>query len=294
MIIVKLCGGLGNQMFQYAAAKALSVTNNTKLKLDISHFDKIAPNQTIRSYSLNIFPNVKEEIAEKEEIRKIIPQFETDILNKIYKYINNKIFNFNKSFIIESDLSYSGISFKSKEPAYLEGYWQSEKYFKEQSLVIEDCFSLDYLNNNASLQSFIERTRSRMSISIHVRRGDYITNPSTNSYHGIAELSYYHRSIAKIAGLVSGNLEFFIFSDDIQWCRENLKIDHKHVYISTGEHHHDLYLMSCCRHNIIANSSFSWWAAWLNKNSDKIIIAPKKWFSNQPAKDVVPVNWITE
>ena len=294
MIVVKLGGGLGNQMFQYAAAKALSLRNNTVLKLDISHFEKIISNETLRNYRLDVFPNIKETIAEKQEINKLVPRFDFDFLNKIYKNINIKIFNFNKAYKAERNFSYSEITLGKNKTAYLEGYWQSEKYFDTACNLIKECFSLDYLNDHAPLQEFIKMIQSGTSVSIHVRRGDYVTNPSTNHYHGVLEMNYYERAIAKMVASSYPDIVFYIFSDDIEWCKKNLKISCKHVYISTGKDYHDLYLMSNCRHNIIANSSFSWWAAWLNKNIDKIIIAPKKWFSNQPSKDIVPVNWITQ
>jgi hypothetical protein len=294
MIIVKLSGGLGNQMFQYAAAKALSTKDSIELKLDISHFDKIISNQTIRHYRLNVFPNIQEKIADKKEINNLVPHFTFDFFNKVYRNINKKVFNFNTSYKTESNLFHSEITLNIRKKAYLDGYWQSEKYFTEVSDLIRECFSLDYLSNHPPLQSVIQLIQSQLAVSIHVRRGDYITNPSTNSYHGILEMDYYERAITTIVASNSTDIVFYIFSDDIEWCKKNLKIPFKHVYISTGEDYHDLYLMSSCRHNIIANSSFSWWAAWLNRHNDKIIIAPKKWFSDQPAKDIVPVNWITQ
>lgn len=293
MIIVKLSGGLGNQMFQYAAAKALSVSNNLELKLDISHFDKVISNETLRYYRLDIFPNIKESVAAKQEINKLVHQFDFDFFNRVYKNFNKRIFNFNKVYKIEHDLSYSAITLKGSKSAYLDGYWQTEQYFSTERFVVQECFSLDYLNHHETLQPFLEMIKSEQTVSIHVRRGDYVSNPLTKAYHGTADINYYKRAITKITETAPGNFVFFIFSDDIAWCKKNLIIPCKHFYISTGIDYHDLYLMSKCKHNIIANSSFSWWAAWLNKNSDKIIIGPKKWFANQLSNNIVPANWLT-
>jgi len=293
MIIVKLGGGLGNQMFQYAAAKALAVCSRTQLKLDISHFDRHISNETLRNYHLNVFPNIREKIAIREEVDNLLPQFKFDLFNKLYKNINKRIFNFNKSYKVERNLFYSPITLNTSKKVYLDGYWQSEKYFDGIQSVIKEDFSLDHLLHYEPLQHSIGLLQSEFSVSIHVRRGDYITNPSTNSYHGILGLDYYERAITKVISLAEGNPLFFIFSDDIDWCRKNLKIPYKHIYISTGIDHHDLYLMSICKHNIIANSSFSWWAAWLNKNSSKIIVAPKRWFAAAEPNNIVPDKWLT-
>lgn len=294
MIIVKLTGGLGNQMFQYAAAKALSVSNDTELKLDISHFNKPVSNETLRYFRLDIFPNIKEPIADKHEINKLIHQFDFNFFNKLYKNFNKRIFNFNKAYKTERGLLYSAITLNESKSAYLDGYWQTEKYFDKEKIVIHECFSLDYLDQHKAIQPFIDMMQSEIPVSIHVRRGDYVSNPLTRAYHGTADTDYYKRSIAKITETISGNFIFFIFSDDIAWCKKNLIIPFKHVYISTGTDYYDLHLMSRCRHHIIANSSFSWWGAWLSKNSDKIIIAPEKWFVGPQSNDIVPVNWLIE
>lgn len=294
MIIVKLGGGLGNQMFQYATAKALSVTASTELKLDISHFERKIPKETPRNYRLDIFPNIKESIASKYEINKLIRQFNVDFLNKVYKNFNIKILNFNKKYIPERSILYSPIALNGKRSIYLDGYWQSEKYFDTVSNVIQECFNLDFLYHHENLQPFIDRIQQEISVSIHVRRGDYATYHSNTIYHEIADLNYYKKAITRISETVSGNLTFFIFSDDIPWCKKNLVIPFKHIFINTGEEYHDLFLMSNCRHHIIPNSSFSWWAAWLNRRNDKTIIAPKRWFVHQPSTDIIPFTWLTE
>ena len=292
MVIVKIWGGLGNQMFQFAAAKALSEKNNVLLKLDISHFNKTVSGEARRKYRLDIFPNIKEEFASPTEIKKMLPRFKMNLINKVYKNFNQKILNFNKSYKVERSFSYSEINLHDNKSAYLDGYWQAEKYFNIEPNLIKKIFCLDYLDSNTSLKSYVKKIKETTSVSIHVRRGDYVTNRYTNSHHGVIKSNYYAESIKNIVQLTSEDLTFFIFSDDIDWCKKNIKISYEHVYITTPEDYFDLYLMSICKHNIIANSSFSWWAAWLNKYDKKVVIAPEKWFSHKVAIDIIPPSWI--
>lgn len=295
MIIIKLFGGLGNQMFQYAAAKALSINTDTELKLDISHFRRVVANESLRDYRLDVFPNIKEFVATKHEISKLVHQYKFTFFNKIHKNFNKKILNINKKYKVEKSLSYSPILLDRKKSIYLDGYWQSEKYFDSVGDIIRDCFNLDFLRYHENLKPFIDKIQQQeASVSIHIRRGDYLSNPSANTYHGVADLSYYEKSIHRLITSASSDLSFFVFSDDISWCKKNFIIPYKHFYIDTGTDYHDLYLMSICKHHIIANSTFSWWGAWLNNNNDKIIIAPKKWFAHQSPNDILPLNWLTE
>ena len=148
-------------------------------------------------------------------------------------------------------------------------------------------------SRNKELLSLI---RTVNSVSLHIRRGDYVSNPDTNSALGTCSLEYYRHCIEHIASNVE-NPHFFLFSDDINWVRDNLKIKYPTTVVdgnSADTNYADLHLMSNCKHNIIANSSFSWWGAWLNNNPDKIIIAPKIWFANSPLtpKEIIPENWL--
>ena len=269
MIITKLIGGLGNQMFQYAAGRRAAYVNKTELKLDTSWFKN--PDGAIkRDYLLNVF-NIEEVFATKEEINKFNVRNQ-GLLTLFYK----KILKINNN-------------------TYLEGYWQSEKYFKDIKDIIRKEF---ILKNKADVanQKMIRQIKNCDSVSIHIRRGDYVFDEKTNKYHGFCDLDYYLKAVVLIAKKVK-NPQFFVFSDDPIWVKQNLHLKFPYLYVdhNTGKKdYEDMRLMSECKHNIIANSSFSWWGAWLNKNKDKIVIAPKKWFreSSINTKDLIPKSWI--
>ncbi|GAA4205085.1 alpha-1,2-fucosyltransferase [Pedobacter jeongneungensis] len=293
MIIVKIWGGLGNQMFQYAMAKALALKFNFELKLDISHYSKNISNETPRQFRLNIFHGITDEIASQKDINTCITTFKVPIFNSIYKIINRKFSIFNPNYIIEKDKSFRSIEYIGTKNLFLEGYWQSEEYFKEYREHILNSFNLERLFDNSELALKVKQIEMFNSISIHVRRGDYVSNIQANSYHGICSLAYYEDAIKAIVNsLQYESVRFYIFSDDISWCKENLKISYDHEYITTTEDYHDLFLMGQCKHNIIANSSFSWWAAWLNPYIEKKVIAPKNWFVTEDVDNIVPNEWI--
>jgi len=298
MICVRLSGGLGNQMFQYACGKALANKFNTKLILDTTFLEKKSPNakHTLRDYELGIFlpPNNILSASEKIQCRFL---YLIRTYYKLRQYVGTSTFN-SKKFIIEnSAVSYDRRIEKMSKHCMLIGNWQNEKYFSEVNNLITERFSfkltLDKLNSDRS-----NRILNSNSISIHIRRGDYVENPGTNKTHGVCSLEYYKSAIRLIMERV-GNPVFFIFSDDLKWARENLKVHESHEYISgniEGESYIDMQLMSLCKHNIIANSTFSWWGAWLNQNPKKIVIAPKQWFANDTknakANDSIPGTWI--
>lgn len=287
MVIVKIIGGLGNQMFQYAAGKSLAKKNKTDLKLDISAFETYK----LHDYMLDKL-NIKTDIATDDDLKKIfsssivrflyrIPKLKLLIRNKrIYK---EKFFNFNEEL---SDLK--------NEDIYLDGYFQCEKYFLDiESEIREDLSPLTPLEGkNAKMAELITKTNS---VSLHVRRGDYVLNSTTNKVHGTCGINYYNKAI-DIVTKENPEAVFFVFSDDCDWARNNLKINHEKYFIDfNGKEncHEDIRLMSLCKHNIIANSSFSWWGAWLNNNKNKIVVAPKKWFNvDINSDDVVPEGWI--
>jgi hypothetical protein len=173
---------------------------------------------------------------------------------------------------------------------YIQGYWQCERYFSRHA----DTIRHDLTFKEPFNQAFVELAktiRSCVAVSLHIRRGDYVGH----SKHSACPIDYYLRAMASIKGRVRDAV-FFAFSDDPRWTRAALASHEFKVIIvdkySTDEAHNDMHLMSLCRHNVIANSSFSWWAAWLNPRPDKIVIAPKQWFSDgDSAPDLVPSNW---
>ncbi len=273
MIIIRLKGGLGNQMFEYAAGRALALKTNSRLLLDATFLNDRTPRRhfTFRSYELGVFD--------------IAPEF--TLLSRI-------------SFAVRIPLLWPTLSVFSmlaeevgrifgRKTIYLENYSQSEKYFSEYAEVIRKDFTFSN-PLSAEAEQIAAEIASTESVALHVRRGDYVTDPKTAAYHGfVGAGDYYARAVTVIEEKVR-DPHLFVFSDDIAWCRENLKIAHPTTYVATGVH--DLHLMSLCKHNIIANSSFSWWAAWLNKNPDKIVIAPEEWSLGGKSDDVLPKNWV--
>jgi hypothetical protein len=288
MIIVQLKGGLGNQMFQYAAGLALAAHHRTKLKVDVSLLNEAdAEIGTVRYFDLQQL-QLPPEIATKKEISSIIPgSFFTTLLDKIQPAFKRKIYK-------ECDYTFDVNFFKSQDNIYLKGYRQSEKYFSS----IQDHIKNGFQFKNEVIKEVTGKAselKSLNSVSIHIRRGDY-SNPIVSNYHGILDAAYYQRAIRYIESNVS-DCHFYIFSDNPEWVKTNLTFNAPVQIISgvfTKTHFEDFYLISQCKHQVIANSTFSWWAAWLNPNPGKIVVAPKKWFNNAPydTRDLIPESWI--
>lgn len=289
MIISKLIGGLGNQMFQYAAGRRAAFINKTFLKLDISGY-KNQEGMTKREYLLNCF-NICEEFASISEINKL--KGKNNLLQKILRK-NYPIID-NRTFIIEKHFHFSPNILKTSNNVYLEGYWASEKYFKDIEDIIRQDFTFKF-KPDLENKKLIEKIKNCMSISIHVRRGDYVSVKKTHECHGVCSLEYYKKAINLITAQVK-KPHFFIFSDEPEWIKQNLKLKYPNTIIDYNFHkkdYEDLRLISLCKHNIIANSSFSWWGAWLNNNQNKIVIAPKKWFKDSSINtaDLIPKSWL--
>jgi len=268
MKIVRLMGGLGNQMFQYAFGVA--VGNNTIY--DISWFDETRgnPNVTQREYELD-FWNINPKLTDKPK-------------KKIFGFINLKL-----KHIVESPFNIYNSKLLKEKNCIIEGYFQASQYYEPiRNRLLKDFVPRnkpDYRN-----QKMLDLIRDKNSVSIHVRRGDYV---KLQKIHGLCDIDYYEKSVQHIAKNVK-HPYFFIFSDDIKWVKDNLNIDYPCEYIDFNHGRDsawDMWLMANCKHNIIANSSFSWWGAWLNQNSDKIVIAPKCWKADGSKTDIVPTNW---
>jgi hypothetical protein len=291
MIIARLDGGLGNQMFQYANGRAKALEQHSQLLVDISEFDTYRLHQGFELSKIFIGPF---NIATSEQIKglKGLP-----LQGKFLKIAAklSKLF-FKQSFVQEPYFQYwEGIK-NVPNNSYLSGYWQSEKYFQnfQDQIMADFKFAVPLQGMNEKLASTIQEN-SLISISLHIRRGDYVANPKTRSYHGVCSMDYYQKAIAYFTERME-KVHFFIFSDDPEWVKQNLVIAHPHTFVShnTGENsYNDMHLMSLCQHHIIANSSFSWWGAWLNPSTDKIVIAPKNWFIKPiNTKDLIPSSWI--
>jgi len=267
MIISKLIGGLGNQLFQYAAARYLAEINNEELKLDLSEFKSYK----LHKYSLKHF-NIIEKIASQKDLKKV-------------KNVNEKYFHYNKNFK------------KSGTNILLKGYWQSVKYFNGISNIIKTDFKVKSKLKGRNL-SVSKKILDCNSVSLHIRRGDYKPNSYKDQIFDVLNYDYYHSAISDLSKKEK-NLIFFIFSDDHKWVKDNIKLDFPIIIVNhntAATNYEDLRLMSLCNHNIISNSTFSWWGAWLNCNKNKRIYAPKKWFNknakNLNSKDIIPKQWI--
>ena len=291
MITVKLKGGLGNQLFQYAFGRTVSLKLETPLVLDVSGFNDPASPDIKRSFQLGLF-SIQATISNGGGNKKF------DIFKKKIEQLTNMIKNTLNPY---DAYVFNPKNLEVKDGAFLEGRWQSEKYFSETETTLRhDLVLKEKLSSKATL--FKDRIKQvdengGVSVSVHIRRCDYVTDKYTNTYHGVLDITYYQKAISALQVKLSGKqLVLFIFSDDINWVRENLKTEVPHVYVSRLEiaDYEDLFLMSKCSHNIIANSSFSWWGAWLNPKKEKIVIAPKRWITDTKANtnDVTPLDWI--
>ncbi len=299
MIIVKLQGGMGNQMFQYALGRRLSHLNNLELKLDTSPYKHQNKNATPRTYSLECF-NIIENFAKEKDTKKMhLPKMATRniflrIYRKIFRDLSARKPLYKRTYVNEPSFGFCVDVLKINGDAYLSGNWQNEKYFKD----IRDTICKDFTIKDESVayKKILEQILNTAdSVSLHIRRGDYILNEAIGKYHGVCSLGYYKKAISLVAKKIHSPT-FFVFSDDIKWVKENLKIEYPMIFVSDGslKDYEELILMSKCKHNIIANSSFSWWGAWLNNNQTKIVVAPKKWFlAPEREKDnPCPKSWI--
>ena len=284
MIVVKLIGGLGNQMFQYAFGRYLSIQHNTNLYCDIADLQNKNLGHIHRNFSLDGFNlqaaiyNLNDQKSGKEIFFK-----------KLFSSPKNKL-----KTISEKRLHFDKEIGNAVDNIYLNGYWQSPLYFEK----IEDIIRKDFTFSiplSKGAEQFLLKIKASNSVSIHVRRGDYVNNPETLSYHGICDISYYKKAIEIIKDRVS-TPTFFIFTDDPEWVKQNFSLSDDIILVSNASFSQfdDLQLMSACKHAIIANSSFSWWGAWLISNPAKTVIAPLKWLQNDSIKtdDLFPKTWM--
>lgn len=261
MITIKLMGGLGNQLFQYAFGRSLSIDLDTELFFDISHFDtEFAKSLKHVFYSLYLY-NIKENFNNQkfsdDNYKESLNCYEEAYFNEITDFPSLRNIN------------------KIQLPAFFIGFWQSEKYFLHNQNIIRNDLQLKtplHGKNKVIANDILDHN----SVALHVRRGDYNNWP----HFGMCNIDYYKKSVSFIEDQVE-NPKFFIFSDDHDWVKKNIQIQHPSYHITHNDVEkgfEDLRLMSLCKHFIIANSTFSWWGAWLSLNKDKIVTIPKPWF----------------
>ena len=288
MVIAKILGGLGNQLFQYAMGRSLASRTGSELKLDLDWFaSEGAPG---RSFLLDRF-NIHYRVATDPDIRALLRW-----RRLLGRDLHEALVPFHrKKYIRLRDFE----PFREKYRTlggnvYLEGYWTDERYFRDMSHELRSEFTL-----RGELSPYHRRMSEAIagseSVSVHVRRGDYVTHDRFRPIFDICNREYYAKAIDEIVRTVP-DPRFFVFSDDIEWARRHLRTGHDTAYVSQADGDspdEELVLMSLCRHNIIANSTFSWWGAWLNRNEGKRVVAPGKWF-NIPGRnggECVPASW---
>jgi len=282
MIITEINGGLGNQLFQYAAGLSLAEKHQTQLKINVDFKQA----DTSRTLGLSHF-NILLDTATPEEIKHYYP---TSILfRKILSYLPLALQKFYK----EGQFSYQPDFEKLGPNVYLKGYWQSERYFSKIQKNIKAAFTLNpqYFEDAKAL---IDELSDSESVSIHVRKGDYLIQPYLDYYEQL-DSDYYQRAISKLK-TYNQNIRLYVFTDDAQWVKQHLVLDTPYTIISgtlTKSMYEDFEAMKSCKYHVIANSSFSWWTAWLSARQDKKVIAPKHWFNNGPkdTEDLIPKTW---
>lgn len=288
MIIVRLLGGLGNQLFQYACGRALALRTGHELVIETGLLDTrslTAP----RFYALDAF-NISGRLATPADMAE-----DFSLLDRIQRRLGLRVASA-LTTIQEPHTHFAPDLFPTQfDRICLVGYWQTEKYFQDYKEIIRSDLALRAEHAARLEAGLLARLAAANSVSLHIRRGDYVADAKINSVHGTCPLDYYRCAAAHIAGQVRSP-EFFVFSDDPAWVRENLKLDYPLHLVSDGrlQNFEELTLMSRCHHHITANSSFSWWGAWLNPRPDKLICAPRTWFLDPAlnARDLVPDSWL--
>ncbi|MEK7568569.1 MAG: alpha-1,2-fucosyltransferase [Patescibacteria group bacterium] len=296
MIISNISAGLGNQLFQYAFGCHLAVLNKTEHKVDISGYKEIEPDpiRGVRVCGLDNF-NITAKQASKEDMVKFNFLLKNKIFRHLIRFYSKPDSYYKRKYILEPEKNYFKfdpciLATKQQNDVYVEGYWQSEKYFKNIENIIRKELSFKEVPDEINSR-MIKDIDGSNSVSLHVRHGD-----NTKMINGVLPLEYYHRAVMEIALKIKDPI-FYVFSDDPEWARNNLKLKYPTIYVSHNgdkKNHEDMRLMTHCKHHILGNSTFSWWGAWLGKKEGQIVFSPKSHHScpNLPSTDYIPANWM--
>ncbi len=281
MIAVRLIGGLGNQMFQYAAGRALAERLGTELLLDTRDFE----HYSLYDYGLHKFA-ISTTVASPVQLARWPSWIRrgSRLLRRI---------GIHTRWYAEIQFQYDAAWESIPDGTMIDGYFQSERYFSDitESLRVE-FVPVDLLSQQNA--HYAELARDCESVAIHVRRGDYVTNLNALKVHGVCSPDYFETAITYMRERLE-NPRFFVFSNDMAWARENLELGDNAVFVTGNERDPeiDIHLMAQCRHHIIANSSFSWWGAWLNPSENKMVVAPERWFAKpMDTSDLIPRQWM--
>lgn len=276
MRLVKITGGLGNQMFIYAFYLRMKKRfPNTRIDLsDMVHY------HVHQGYELHrIFRLPEDEFCINRNLKKVL---EFLFFRKIYeRKQKGSLQAYEKSYLWPL--------------LYFKGFYQSERYFADIETEVREAFRFDLAKASAKTCALAREIDSRIdSVSLHIRRGDYLEARHWENTGSVCQLPYYQNAIAEISRRVE-NPFFYVFSDDMEWVKKNIPLE-RAVYIDWNhgaDNWQDMMLMSHCRHHIICNSTFSWWGAWLDANQDKLVIAPNRWFRHTETPYIYPKDWIT-
>ncbi len=285
MLIIKIKSGLGNQLFQYAFGKALSLKRNEPINLEISYFENQPERDAKRDYLLDKF-NIKADYVPEEISKKYNSNLRIFIRKLFWKIKKIDAYKYYEEFL-------------NSKATYHEGYWLNEKYFSHIRKEIEGDFTLkdEPKAETKIVLNEVENClqKNKQPVSLNIRRGDFVTNPNS-AFNGVLGLNYYQKAIETLNEKNIKDICLFIFSDDIEWAKENLKFQNQMCFVSNPKipDYEELMIISKCSHNIIANSTFSWWGAWLNKNPNKVVIAPFQWLKERNVEelDILPKDWI--
>jgi hypothetical protein len=282
-IFIRVHGGLGNQLFQYAYSLYIAnKCNFSNVYYDRFHYSgDVDRPLSILNFNLSSFNLLKSNYN----------RFGNSKINRIYNLLFNR-----KRYIIEgfSKLSSEYVpNLSSDGDIYFDGYWQKLYIIEAVQDLLRKEFILKYSLSKkiVSTKNFIASHTN--SVSLHIRKTDFISTKENKSIFAICSVDYYYRAVQFILENISQNIMLFIFSDDFEWVKSNLNFKLDYFFVEGNLDFEDLYLMSLCRHNIISNSTFSWWAAWLNSNNNKVVISPEKWFENGSSiEDLIPSSWV--
>ncbi|MGI9523123.1 MAG: alpha-1,2-fucosyltransferase [Hyphomicrobiaceae bacterium] len=303
VVYVRLSGGLGNQLFQYAAARALALRKGCGLRLDITSFEACP----LRRYALSNYA-ISQTIATTRELSIVAdatiatPSIgPVGLLSNWFprkkKFVSNvgNVPNVRSVRYNEPHYHFDAQLDRQETPIHMVGYWQSERYFSDavDTLRCELVPKLPLDDANGEIAGQIARSNA---ISLHVRRGDYVTNAAANAFHGVCSIDYFHRGIGHIVERTS-DPRVFLFSDDIGWAQTHIDLGVPTTFVAVNQPcrgFRDIQLMSMCRHHVISNSTFGWWGAWLNPIQDKIVVAPRRWFVHDDWNtcDLIPAGWM--
>lgn len=292
MVIIRLNGGLGNQLFQYAFGRALSMQHGTQLKFDIITPGSSTSSFTQRDFVLDKF-KIQCQFATKDEIKNY-KRFKGKYTSRFERYFVSRYPWINKKYHVQNIKNINNRPILISDDCYYDGYWQSEEYFKSAHEIIRSDLTLRD-NISSTDEAMVQGISINDSVSIHIRRGDYLSIKANKKIYESCDMIYYNEAMSMVRSFLSRPV-FYVFSDDLDWAKQKIfGKDIVFIPTNTVDPQIDLHLMSTCKYNIIANSTFSWWAAWLNAFPNKIVIAPKLWYKAECRyleQGIIPKGWI--